>query len=108
MFVTLLFSHTVLADDLSAAVKSDYDEHLAALFEYFHRNPELSTMETKTAARLAEELRMAGFEVTEGVGGTPVPSHHSPFFKVKAEESVVMGVEATVVALKDLLQVIAR
>ena len=44
----------------------------------------------------------------EEAGGTPVPSHHSPLFKVKGEESVVLGVEATVVALRDLLQVIAR
>ena len=57
---------------LSAAVARDYDGKLASLFEYFHRNPELSFMETKTAARLARELRAAGFEVTEGVGKTGV------------------------------------
>ena len=39
-------------------------------------------------------------------GGTPVPSHHSPLFKVEAEESVRLGVEATVHALRDLLQVV--
>lgn len=60
------------ADDLSRAVEADYDQHLAALFDYFHRNPELSMLETRTAARLASELRDAGFEVTEGVGGTGV------------------------------------
>ena len=66
------FTQTVLADELSDAVEADYDQHLNALYEHFHRNPELSLMETKTAARLAEELRDAGFEVTEGVGGTGV------------------------------------
>jgi amidohydrolase len=60
------------ADALSDAVEADYDQHLAVLFDYFHRNPELSSMEVKTAARLAEELRAAGFEVSEGVGGTGV------------------------------------
>jgi len=60
------------ADELSEAVEKDYDQHLGALFDYFHRNPELSSMEVKTAARLAEELRAAGFNVTEGVGGTGV------------------------------------
>ena len=45
---------------------------------------------------------------TEAAGGNPVPSHHSPLFKVKADESVQLGVEATVIALKDLLQVIAK
>jgi hippurate hydrolase len=44
----------------------------------------------------------------EKAGGPSVPSHHSPLFKVKSEESVRLGVEATVVALQNLLQVIAR
>jgi len=39
----------------------------------------------------------------EGAGGTPVPSHHSPLFKVKGEGSVRLGVEATVITLRDLL-----
>jgi hypothetical protein len=42
------------------------------LFEHFHRYPELSFLEKKTAKRLARELRKAGAEVTEGVGGTGV------------------------------------
>lgn len=60
------------AQDLSGAVARDYDRHLGPLLDYFHRNPELSFLEVKTAARLARELRAAGFEVTEGVGGTGV------------------------------------
>lgn len=39
----------------------------------------------------------------EANGGPPVPSHHSPLFKVDGEASVRLGVEATVVALMDLL-----
>ena len=59
------------APDLSAAVKADYDKQLGALFDWFHRNPELSFKETKTAARMAKELRaIPGMTVTEGVGGT--------------------------------------
>jgi amidohydrolase len=58
--------------ELLNAVAKDYNGHLGALFDHFHRNPELSFMETKTAARLAAELRESGFEVTEGVGGTGV------------------------------------
>lgn len=68
----LSFSPVASADDLSAAVAADYDAHLEQLFDYFHRNPELSMMENNTAARLAEELRAAGFDVTTGVGGTGV------------------------------------
>ncbi len=42
---------------------------LETLYRTLHQNPELSFQEKKTAARLAEELRRAGFEVTTGVGG---------------------------------------
>ena len=36
-------------------------------------------------------------------GGAPVPSHHSPLFKIAPEASVTMGVEASVSALLELL-----
>jgi len=58
--------------DMQSDVAKDYDSHLAALFDHFHRNPELSLVENQTAARMASELRAAGFDVTEGVGGTGV------------------------------------
>lgn len=57
---------------LRAAVAADYEAYLEPLFVHFHRNPELSFRETRTAARIAEELRGLGVEVTEGVGGTGV------------------------------------
>ena len=70
--ISIFSTQSVTADELSDTVAEDYDQHLAALYDYFHRNPELSMMEVKTAARMAEELREAGFDVTEGVGGTGV------------------------------------
>ena len=45
----------------------------------------------------------ADFE-REAAGGEPVPSHHSPLFKITPKPSVTLGVEANVVALMDLLQ----
>jgi metal-dependent amidase/aminoacylase/carboxypeptidase family protein len=45
-------------------------KNLVALYQQFHANPELSLMEVKTAARLMDEMRKTGFEVTEHVGGT--------------------------------------
>ncbi|MCA9174542.1 MAG: amidohydrolase, partial [Planctomycetales bacterium] len=60
------------ASDLNAAIDADYKDHLWPLFDYFHRNPELSLVENNTAARLAKELRDAGCQVREGVGGTGV------------------------------------
>ncbi|MEQ8765054.1 MAG: amidohydrolase [Planctomycetota bacterium] len=57
---------------LRDAIASDYESYLGDLFDHFHRHPELSLVENETAARLAKELRSAGFEVTEGVGGTGI------------------------------------
>jgi len=37
-------------------------------------------------------------------GGPPVPSHHSPLFRIDPEASVTLGVEASVAALLELLQ----
>ena len=39
----------------------------------------------------------------EKAGGPPVPSHHSPLFKIEPEPSVTMGVEAMTVAVLELL-----
>ena len=72
ILLALFLALPALASDLNGAVQKDYDGHLAKLFDYFHRNPELSTVEFETAKRMAEELRAAGFEVTEKVGGTGV------------------------------------
>ncbi len=58
--------------DVATAVDRDYDVHLEQLFVHFHENPELSFLETNTAARIADELRATGLEVTEHVGGTGV------------------------------------
>lgn len=58
--------------DLPRAISADYEVRLEGLYEHFHANPELSFVESKTAARMAEELRALGYEVTEGVGGTGV------------------------------------
>ncbi|NND60642.1 MAG: amidohydrolase, partial [Gammaproteobacteria bacterium] len=57
----LLFSAISDASDRDSIIERDYEQHLGELFEWFHRNPELSTMEVRTAARLATELRKAGF-----------------------------------------------
>ncbi len=44
-------------------------ERLDALYKHLHSNPELSLREARTSARLAQELKEIGFEVTENVGG---------------------------------------
>lgn len=42
---------------------------LRAFYVDLHENPELSTHEEKTSAKVAEKLRAAGYEVTSHVGG---------------------------------------
>ncbi|MEM6828147.1 MAG: amidohydrolase [Pseudomonadota bacterium] len=59
-------------EEIAASVEADYDSYLGPLFVHFHQNPELSFLENKTAARMAQELRATGLEVTENVGGTGV------------------------------------
>lgn len=62
------------AEDVAtkAAIEADYDGYLEPLFLHFHQNPELSFLEHRTAARMADELRAAGLEVTTGIGKTGV------------------------------------
>ena len=43
-----------------------------ALYVDLHQNPELSSHETQTAAKLAGKLRSLGYDVTEHVGGTGI------------------------------------
>ena len=43
---------------------------LETIYKDIHANPELSFKETRTAAKLAAEMRAIGFEMTERVGGT--------------------------------------
>ncbi len=56
---------------VAAKVDAEYSS-LEAIFKNLHANPELSFMETKTAALIAKELRALGVEVTEKVGNTGV------------------------------------
>ncbi len=53
-------------------VQSELDrelESLLAFYKHLHQNPEMSFEEEKTAAKLTQELKTLGFEVTTKVGG---------------------------------------
>jgi hippurate hydrolase len=56
---------------VQARLDADYPS-LESLYRDLHAHPELSLQEEKTGARLAAELRAAGFEATEKFGGTGV------------------------------------
>ncbi len=49
-------------------ISADID-YLVDLYTSIHQSPELSLQEKETAKKLANELRKAGFEVTENLGG---------------------------------------
>jgi hippurate hydrolase len=55
---------TTLAADLDRLYPG-----LDALYLDLHQHPELSGKEARTAGRMAEQLKKAGYEVTTGVGG---------------------------------------
>ncbi len=65
---TLARSGEALREAVRSRVNAEYPA-LFELYKHFHAHPELSFQEEKTAARLAEELRRGGYEVTTGVGG---------------------------------------
>ena len=75
MTLTLLLAvqtSLAAADSLRDEVSAVYSDKLKDLFLYFHQNPELSTMEHKTSARLADELEALGYVVHRNVGGTGI------------------------------------
>jgi hippurate hydrolase len=62
---------TLPGADIEKLITSGYPS-LDALYKDLHAHPELGFQEKRTSARLAKELRAAGFEVTEKVGGTGI------------------------------------
>ncbi|MBB5714608.1 amidohydrolase [Sphingomonas aerophila] len=59
--------------EYAAAIRADYDQTLGAMWDDFHRHPELSFKEVRTAAKMAAALRsVKGMQVSEKVGGTGV------------------------------------
>jgi amidohydrolase len=57
----------ICREQVQARVQQEYPS-LFELYRHLHSHPELSFQETESAARVAEELRKAGCEVTTGVG----------------------------------------
>src|SRR5262249_41662700 len=56
------------AEAIKQRIANEYSS-LEKLYKHLHTHPELSLQEAASAARMAKELRAAGFEVTEKVGG---------------------------------------
>src|SRR4051794_31696698 len=57
-----------LRETVVSKVAADYAS-LETFYKDLHTHPELSLMEERTASAVARELRSAGVDVTEGIGG---------------------------------------
>jgi hippurate hydrolase len=72
---------------------------MKTLYEDLHRNPELSLHEEKTAAKIADQLRKLGYDVTTGVGGTGVvgilKNGAGPTVMIRAELDALPVLEKT-------------
>jgi hippurate hydrolase len=69
--LALAAANPASAQDAATWTKSELNRLLEVYID-LHKNPELSFQERETAARLATELRAAGCDVTENVGGLGV------------------------------------
>ena len=66
-------------------------------FPFFTIDPTISSVYWRVGGTPLEDFER------EAAGGDPVPSHHSPLFKISPEPAVTGGVESTVVALLELM-----
>ena len=66
-------------------------------FGFFTTDPYIPSVYFSVGATPSE------YFARENAGGAPVPSHHSPQFKVSPEPSIKSGVEASVHALLELM-----
>ena len=66
-------------------------------FPFFSTDPDIPSVYWSIGGTPAEDFEWAA------AGGPPVPSHHSPLFKISPEPSVTRGVESTVLALLELM-----
>jgi hippurate hydrolase len=71
LFAVLTASAAAPGPEVSKEVEAVYPQ-AHALYLDLHENPELSSHETQTAAKLASRLRSLGYDITEHVGGTGV------------------------------------
>jgi hippurate hydrolase len=85
------------ADD--TVLTQDEAAYLLSLYKQLHRAPELSFQEKESAARMASEMRAAGFEVTENIGGYGVvgvlENGDGPTVMVRADMDALPVSEAT-------------
>ncbi|ESP91714.1 amidohydrolase [Pseudoalteromonas luteoviolacea] len=94
----LCCANQVIASDLESAVSLSLPK-LEQLYLHLHQNPELSLQEKNTGARLAQELRQLGFDVTDRVGGYGVvglfKNGQGPTVMIRADTDALPIIEQT-------------
>jgi amidohydrolase len=98
---TLLFSADPWRAPSAQQIDAIYPQ-MRVLYEDLHRNPELSLHEEKTAAKIADQLRKLGYDVTTGVGKTGVvgvlKNGPGPVVMIRAELDALPVLEKTELA----------
>ena len=83
---------------MRSTIQKEYPK-LEALYRHLHSHPELSLKEEKTSARMAEELKKMGLEVSRGIGGYGVVGRlrngKGPTVLVRADMDALPLVEKT-------------
>lgn len=74
ILIAMIIQHNTFAQVVEEILKETVKQsaYSLELCQHLHQNPELSFQEFETAKRMAAELRKAGFEVTEKMGGNNV------------------------------------
>ena len=94
---TLFFASLGFCQDAFPSAKDI--TYLEDLYKHLHANPELSFHEKASSKRMAEELRISGFTVTENIGGYGVvgvlKNGEGPTVLVRADMDALPIVEAT-------------
>ena len=77
--LTLLLTLLLIQSNVRGQDKSGFDREIAKqtkyaleLCKYLHQNPELSYQEEETSLRIADELKLIGFDVSPKFGGNSV------------------------------------
>ncbi|MFQ3358746.1 MAG: amidohydrolase [Porticoccaceae bacterium] len=66
-------------------------------FPYFTTDPAIASVYFSVGGTSLEDL------AASKTGGAPIPSHHSPLFKIEPEPAITSGIQATVLALFELM-----
>lgn len=98
LMMTIGVTPALCADNFADWSKQNADG-LLTVYQDLHSNPELSFREERTAAKLADELKKLGIEVTTGVGKTGVvgilKNGDGPTIMIRTDLDALPVIEAT-------------